>query len=328
MAEPTSQFSLPRSKSEWRAARKRYECQTMTIHNLKAPNSASEIRREQFLALNVIWPNQRQTQAEDYLTSIGFQKGVFEEKRKAMKARKAWEMYLEILKDNARAASLRKGKPWTLDSALSDELGGFQLVLISQLEVLALPDDIGTDQSKVTVTSRPDVSPPIAPVTPRLERLRVRTQNPSYVSTEPATPVRQDVFRPTEEMSARKSEDTRVPDAADEQIVNTALVEFLNALWANEKRIAGWSLKRKEFRFHPQGPGAGFVARTDGHLQVSVQSAGILEVKARARPRKDPADHKIEMQESAQMALWIAQEPNSHWTSPKKGPHGKQTIYQ
>lgn len=124
------------------------------------------------------------------------------------------------------------------------------------------------------------------------------------------------MFDVLSDFSAGSYDESKIPDAKDEQIVNAALLSLLHALWIDDKKNPDWSIYRKEFKFESRDTGADFVARVDGDLQVKHvdKSAAILEVKARRRPRKDPGDHRIEMQESAQMALWIAQEPDSHWT--------------
>jgi hypothetical protein len=103
---------------------------------------------------------------------------------------------------------------------------------------------------------------------------------------------------------------------ADEQVVNTAAISFLQSLFVHEPRNAYWSPQRKGFRFGKTS----FKALTDGHLQITgeTRSAAILEVKARTRPHALAADYKIEWQESAQMALWIRDEPSSFWTTEKE----------
>jgi hypothetical protein len=103
---------------------------------------------------------------------------------------------------------------------------------------------------------------------------------------------------------------------ADEQVVNTAAISFLQSLFVHELRNAYWSPQRKGFIFGATT----FQAITDGHLQIagSTSSAALLEVKARRRPALDMADFKIEWQESAQMALWIRDEPASFWRTEKE----------
>jgi hypothetical protein len=106
---------------------------------------------------------------------------------------------------------------------------------------------------------------------------------------------------------------------ADEQVVNTAAISFLQSLFVHDElRNAYWSPQRKGFAFGETT----FQAITDGHLQIagSMVSAALLEVKARRRPKVEALDFKIEWQESAQMALWIRDEPSSFWTTEQE-PH-------
>jgi hypothetical protein len=104
---------------------------------------------------------------------------------------------------------------------------------------------------------------------------------------------------------------------ADEQVVNTAAISFLQSLFVHDElRNAYWSPQRKGFVFGDTT----FRAITDGHLQIAgtTNSAALLEVKARKRPPPQSLDFKIEWQESAQMALWIRDEPSSFWTTEKE----------
>ena len=298
-------FTLPSSLHDWRAARKRLGCDDMDIHNLITPNSASEITVQQYLTLKVLWRKQKQAEMEKYLGSIGFEQGIFDKMKDSMNGRKAWRLYIEAIGANVGLPPARK--PYTRHTILSDDLGGFQLVLHNQLEVTELP--VKTTENDVNKVE----------VTPMLDRLRPRPRR-LFEPSVPQTPQRGSVFDAIEDISTSKHPEPKLPDAKDEQIVNSALVSFLQAVWIDDERNSNWTLKRKEFRFNCKDSGAGFAARTDGHLEMSShlrgQSAGILEVKARFRPRADPGNHKIEMQESTQMALWIAQEPQSHWMSP------------
>jgi hypothetical protein len=93
------------------------------------------------------------------------------------------------------------------------------------------------------------------------------------------------------------------PKAADEQIVNTALIDFLIAITIHFQCPAKWSLHRKSFRID------GFEARVDGYLEYrgtagAAQIKAIVEVKAAIR-NFDTQISRVRMQEGAQMAAWI-----------------------
>ncbi|PYI09929.1 hypothetical protein BO78DRAFT_426928 [Aspergillus sclerotiicarbonarius CBS 121057] len=93
------------------------------------------------------------------------------------------------------------------------------------------------------------------------------------------------------------------PPTKDEQIVNTALVVFLNALTIHfgVSETCNWTMHRKGFvaKFAE----ASFEARTDGYLDDGQENAyALIEVKPVIRRIKR---NLIQMQESAQMVGWI-----------------------
>lgn len=103
------------------------------------------------------------------------------------------------------------------------------------------------------------------------------------------------------------------PPTKDEQIVNTALIVFLNALTIHFPLSSKWTLHRKPFIANFKD--AKFEARTDGYLDSPGGKARVLiEVKPVLRSLNLLA---IQMQESAQMVAWIksdtkpAQEANT-----------------
>lgn len=90
--------------------------------------------------------------------------------------------------------------------------------------------------------------------------------------------------------------------ASDEQIVNAALVSFLQAATMYWCSGIGWTLHRNIFKMNDV-----YEARTDGCLcgpgKVKVPLA-ILETKAHVRRANEL---QIRIQETAQMAAWIRQ---------------------
>lgn len=104
------------------------------------------------------------------------------------------------------------------------------------------------------------------------------------------------------------------PPAADEQEVNTALVLLLNTTSMFHEHVrADWTGQRRAFHISTL-----LEARTDGFLRHDVQDTpmAILEVKSYVRSHKQPY---IQMQETAQMASWIAQYPKQGELPALKG---------
>ncbi|KAF9775865.1 hypothetical protein IL306_006007, partial [Fusarium sp. DS 682] len=95
----------------------------------------------------------------------------------------------------------------------------------------------------------------------------------------------------------------------DKQIVNTALILFLNALTLRCDSVNGaWTLYRKPFVVKALAEKV-YEARVDGLLQVKGDTCAIVEVKPYIRYGSEKILDKIRMQETAQMAAWIAQDP-------------------
>ncbi|RAH67364.1 uncharacterized protein BO66DRAFT_473428 [Aspergillus aculeatinus CBS 121060] len=98
------------------------------------------------------------------------------------------------------------------------------------------------------------------------------------------------------------------PQTKDEQIVNAALVDFLNALSMHFPQASDWTLHRKSFKAVFEN--AAFEARTDGYLEdggSSERVRALVEVKPMLREKKL---NPIRMQEAAQMVAWIMADPD------------------
>lgn len=102
------------------------------------------------------------------------------------------------------------------------------------------------------------------------------------------------------------------PKSIDEQVVNTALVIFLNAITEHFQLSQHWTMHRKAFEASTKKGTKKeklYEARTDGYLSdKNVKCVrALIEVKAATRASRTL---EIFMQESAQMAAWILEHPN------------------
>ncbi|KAL3455039.1 hypothetical protein BJX64DRAFT_298249 [Aspergillus heterothallicus] len=103
------------------------------------------------------------------------------------------------------------------------------------------------------------------------------------------------------------------PPTKDAQIVNTALVIFLNALTKYQELSVSWTMHRMPLvaTFTEDG----FQARTDGYLYDRKGNLkALIEVKPVVREIKRST---IRMQESAQMVAWILGDENGEEASGK-----------
>ncbi|OGM44375.1 hypothetical protein ABOM_006834 [Aspergillus bombycis] len=93
------------------------------------------------------------------------------------------------------------------------------------------------------------------------------------------------------------------PPTKDEQIVNAALIIFLDALTIHfgDFMFCNWTIHRKGFIANFTK--ASFEARTDGYLDDGEENAyALIEVKPATRSK---TQNLIQMQESAQMVGWL-----------------------
>ncbi|KAL3476880.1 hypothetical protein BJX99DRAFT_258003 [Aspergillus californicus] len=99
---------------------------------------------------------------------------------------------------------------------------------------------------------------------------------------------------------------TMYPNAEDEQIVNSALVNFLIALTAPYSIECVWTCHRKAFK--PKFKSTQYEARVDGYLKYrkSSQALALIEVESSIRDNKID---EIQMQEAAQMVAWLKTSP-------------------
>jgi hypothetical protein len=201
-----------------------------------------------------------------------------------------WREYLKCIENNT---STKRGEP------LPTQTASFATVLHNQREILERPssknDEAKFYRSPIKLRPR-EPSKTIPPQTP--QRAVLQTFGTPF---DVPSPIDEDIPTP-------------VP-AADEQIVNIALIGFLQGFTVYQRRCADWTIQRKVFSCGPKGSTAEFQARTDGALQyyLDQRCMAIIEVKARRRY----GQHQIQMQESAQMAAWIYTEPESYWEVDK-----------
>lgn len=291
-----------------------------SLHGHEEFSSASKLPVDQFLALKAIWKfyDINHLANKDWAPRLGTNHAAIQEMRGELKKETAWRLYLDAVP-----------KVLQPNQVFENHLGRFAMVLQNQKIVTKL-DDAKHDQLKVVgspITTRSGlrVQPPVHS-TSMLQWQLAKTDDPQPRQPSPARPQSRAGSKAASEYSKAASDVTEGSwfdetlskaeraKTADEQVVNTAAISFLQSLFVGDTRTAYWTPQRKGFRFGQTD----FKAITDGHLQVvgQVRSAAILEVKARKRPDITQKKFEIERQESAQMALWIRDEPSSFWTTP------------
>jgi hypothetical protein len=204
----------------------------------------------------------------------------------------------------------------------------FSLVHYYQEETVRVTDSADYHREKVLFTpvaqrtraarlaardSRPHTPTPTArgesslldDVTQGIETLDLGSQTPALSSASQASVGVPESLSPTSPISAKVAK--LFQSFNDEQIVNTALILFLNALSMRcDEVTAHWTLQRQSFTVGI-GNETVYEARVDGFLRSPTGDVkAIIEVKPCVRSQKSM---EIRMQETAQMAAWICSHP-------------------
>lgn len=295
MSAPTE--TLPRTPKEWRSKMASSKMTKKTIHEADLA-SASKFGLDQFLLLRVLWKPYEDPAEIHKMLKIKNEKDRASE---LLHGYKSWSTYC---------------KSFELRGSLPE--GTFAIARHYQLEVVKTQEN----------------ADPRAFHTPIANRTRNRqakgTKNNVYLQTptkirgklsglsidpmsndetidyeddddDPETPL-----KPTSPMPQELAS-ILYPPTKDEQIVNTALIVFLNALTIHFSLSLDWTLHRKSFTAAFKD--TEFQARTDGYLGDSHGRPSVLiEVKPVTRSRKLQL---IQIQESAQMVAWIKSDTES-----------------
>lgn len=298
-----SQFLIPEDEADWQTAVAELKLIDQTIHGTGLV-SASKFEFEQFLLLRVFWKQLKLENLPKLLPGID-----------------GWILKAKTLLENYNSWNIY----WQRFGSSDIGEGNFTVARYYQLQV-------GNTQNEL---NQPTLSTPIA------HRTRARTLNRRLATTHLETPSKSNWIpkkskteeddpedlpdpeatptTPTDDSPSpfrehsptpKELENVLYPPTKDEQIVNCALVIFLNALTIPFKLANNWTLHRKAFK--ASFDTATFEARTDGYLDDSQGNAqAIIEVKAAKRSKALLA---IEIQESAQMVAWIksdGEQPNA-----------------
>jgi hypothetical protein len=316
---------LPSTANEWQAEAGWARIGSIESYT-KDVSAASTLGADQFLSLKVIWKMETDVSsliAAPWVDRLGTNTSELAGARKELKGRSHWNDYMRAIAHAKQLPSL----------PVPRELGPFAFVLQNQTIVAGMTEG-KEDELKVwgapTLTSSGSrLGPPMSIGTPRWgpeiasarsygtpqpkpwSPARMQYSNSAKADARPSKPVSSAEAAYFPSFDYRLSSRTRA-SVADEHVVKAAAISFLQSLFIHTLQNAFWCSQRKAFRLGLTK----FQAYVDGHLQVlnQARSAAILDVTARKRPSaKDGNTFSIEWQESAQMALWITEEPFSFW---------------
>ncbi|KAJ0425229.1 hypothetical protein BJY00DRAFT_308557 [Aspergillus carlsbadensis] len=302
--------------SAWNIAVQQRRLQDKTIHG-DALKSASKIGDEQFLLLRVIWKSHRK--ADSFRKALG---QWLNRAQAELADDTCWKTYLGGLeKDRKPRGTFALARHYQAE-ACSEELKFKEECLDTPVAKHTRshtnrnpPTDLESLFGGLSVEDSPTrsrstgLSTSLVPMTPpgQTSAYGISYGTPDFSNEETPSPLQS--LTPGPEELRR----VMYPPMKDEQIVNTALVLFLNALTMYQNLKVSWTMHRIPLRasFNPHS----FVARTDGYLSDEEGNPLVLiEVKPVTRNTKLTP---IRMQESAQMVAWIkAYEDGAH--APRK----------
>lgn len=268
---------LPTDPKDWHHAVRKRGLTGKTVHSAVLA-SASQFEYDQFLLLRVLWTDRKMKELN---SALGLSEAEINQAASLLREIKSWSTY------HGSFAS-RSGIPE----------GTFAIARYYQLEVTRTQEEADPTSFYTPIVNRTrsrtqrSVANQMAdlqlqtptrnranepPMTPKASRFDVRDKDDSDES-EPSP------FQPVSPISPA-SANVLYPPTKDEQIVNTALIVFLNALTMHCRLSSSWTLHRKSFTAIFQG--AQFEARIDGYLQDHRGNPrALVEVKPILRSRK------------------------------------------
>ena len=286
----------------------------VSIHDVDNASSASEFSFKHFLLLRILWNEIKVDTKFKGLSSSHSREWA----RQDLK-RPSWTQYLDSIRPTERQIS----KPFP-------DIGSMTYVRYSQLQCIA----------KKKSEANPHASSPI--LTRARARLNERVGEPTSAYT--SEPQLKDQPRSLNDL-VDDLEDLRIEDAdslltqtppsasksiclntpasspilypknIDEQVTNTALINFLSSLVLFNNIPVDWTPHRKLFRLHSHQDDPfkdkkyTYEARVDGYMygEKDDKAKIIIETKPAIR---DNSRKDVRIQESAQMAAWISSEPD------------------
>lgn len=328
---------LPATLQQWKTSAQRLSLLDASIHNYQG-GSGSKMEEKQFILLRSLWRSDLKsaTFAKHCRTGGWIAKEHMDAAKAYLNGLKSWQKYTESFS--------------TGDFRDKNKEGTFSLVRYYQhLSTLNKTEPGPFQQAKVNFSPRVTRSMArrnleYAQESPSRQQGRAEPLFPS-----PKTPTADDIagdLSALENLSltaeGRGFFETPLDEVAsspagedlagffkavkDEQIVNTALILFLNALTLHKNDLRGeWSLYRKPFTVSRMDQARktikAYEARVDGLLTVGNEEriAAIVEVKPHLRKPNNTVYCRIRVQEAAQMAAWISQHPPNSFSSKPSG---------
>lgn len=297
---------LPRGPARWLQKAQELSAEKETIHS-SGQSSASKVDLRQFILLHAVWPKNQDARL---LRTACIQNGWLQQSSldaaaEFLNGLDSWATYKGYFDTPAAA-----------DGTVPYEQGTFATARCCQVWT--------TEAESLNATAKVEFSPRRAsrfqtaapPKTPTpsgtgLSVFQQRLRGALNIEGTPLTPASARSLGTMSPYSPETSGPRFWTAVRDEQTVNTALVSFLHALSIHYRGMRGaWRPDRYQFIVRDAQLNKVYEARVDGvFFDKDKRPRIIVEVKPFLRRAQGTVLCQIQMQETAQMAAWIAHSP-------------------
>jgi len=309
--------SLPSSVQSWKSA----VFQAYGFDNIKLGlraipvldyKSASKLELKQYLALRILRTSKN---VDNFKSDNWIPQAFLSQSTRILDDKHEWKRYLKDVEDRIEVhkSSL---SAFSLARAYQQQVSRKPHARVYQAELDSRIAVTPTKQGRPTrsTTNKASATPPEVDLAPNLAAISLHTPSSSSSSRNTVTDLGPGFQTPTS--SSLGTPIGKLPPispysplgkgfaepAKDEQIVNTALLNFLTALtfWVPQVK-ATWTLHRAAFKIE-----GFFEARIDGYLEHIDGDTPLVIIEVKACVRSS-SRNQIQMQEGAQLAAWICQ---------------------
>lgn len=299
----------PRIPSEWKQMAEEKGITSLSIHNEELP-SASKIILRHFLLFRVLW---KEIQPANFKPAKFGLDRYIQQAEEMLKGYRSWNLYCasfdssETEEGNFFLAKLFQEDAEKVES--NDVGANIVMSPISKCTRGKTREKDGAkDASKDSAKSTGDntyATPTKSNWTDRMESLHLDDESQMIEDFSGDSPWSPWNMMKKDTPGSQEWNETK-PKSQDEQIVNTALINFLKAITAHFPVSSDWSIHRKALA--AKFASTEYEAKLDGYLKGKVHGEvrGLIEVKSAAR-KQDPFE--VRMQESAQMVAWLLDSP-------------------
>ncbi|RAK98449.1 uncharacterized protein BO80DRAFT_361507 [Aspergillus ibericus CBS 121593] len=305
--------AIPDSFKDWQDEVNLLGLGTQTIHNIQL-KSASRVSREQFLMLRVLW---KEHTSSEFLHYVNLNQWLPVAKQ-MLEGLSSWEKYRQSFSSSIQEGTFAPARHYQLQVSQTeqDDFGG-GVVFTPKIHMTRSR----TQAAQLPIRQPDFTTTPPRQTNPAFETPRIDDEpDISPRTSSPSPPSRWSTIKPGDEFM--------YPPTKDEQIVNTALLVFLDSITLHFNLSVGWSLHRMALT--AEFTNAKFEARTDGYLSDhSGDIKAIIEVKPMLRQKKKP---QILIQESHQIVAGLLTDFRSPITQRRNKPRliisqDRQEIY-